>query len=64
MPNTQAGQWKEIKGKIKATWGRLTDDDLTEIDGRREELVGKLQQRYGKQREEIDREVERFYANL
>ncbi|NKX03949.1 CsbD family protein, partial [Alteromonadaceae bacterium A_SAG6] len=38
------GNWKEMKGKVQQKWGKLTDDDLDVIDGRREELVGKIQQ--------------------
>lgn len=54
------GNWLELKGKVKQRWGRLTDDDLTAIDGKREELIGRLQQRYGRTREEIEEEVEEF----
>jgi len=42
-----AGNWKQIKGKVKEKWGKLTDDDLDVVDGRVEQLVGKLQERYG-----------------
>jgi uncharacterized protein YjbJ (UPF0337 family) len=52
------GNWKEFKGKAKAQWGKLTDDDLTEIDGRREELSGRLQQRYGYAKDEVDRHID------
>jgi uncharacterized protein YjbJ (UPF0337 family) len=41
------GKWKEIKGGVKAKWGKLTDNDLTELEGNTEKLVGLLQQRYG-----------------
>ena len=44
--NRIEGNWKEAKGKIKQKWGQLTDDDLAKIDGRRDELEGKIQQRY------------------
>jgi uncharacterized protein YjbJ (UPF0337 family) len=41
------GNWKQFKGKVKAKWGELTDDDLAQINGKREQLEGKLQERYG-----------------
>lgn len=55
-----AGQWKEIKGKVKAQWGKLTDDDLQVIDGRREQLVGVLQKHYGIAKEEVEKQVNDF----
>jgi uncharacterized protein YjbJ (UPF0337 family) len=55
-----AGQWKEIKGKVKAKWGKLTDDDLQVIDGRREQLVGVLQKHYGIAKEEVEKQVNDF----
>ena len=45
--NRVEGNWKQVKGKVKEKWGNLTDDDLTVINGRREELEGKIQQHYG-----------------
>ena len=45
--NRVEGNWKEAKGKVKEKWGKLTDDDLTAINGQREQLEGRLQQRYG-----------------
>ena len=41
------GKWKEYKGTAKEKWGKLTDDDIDVIDGKRQQLVGKIQQRYG-----------------
>ena len=41
------GKWNEVKGKVKQNWGKLTDDDITQINGKRLELLGKLQSRYG-----------------
>lgn len=52
------GQWKQIRGKAKEWWGDLTDDDLETIDGRRDQLVGKLQERYGYTKEKAQAEVE------
>lgn len=54
------GKWKEMTGSIKAKWGDLTDDELAEMDGNREALEGKLQAKYGKSKEEAQREVDDF----
>jgi len=51
------GNWKQFKGKEKEKWGKLTDDDLTVIEGKREQLVGKIQERYGYQKEAAEKEV-------
>ena len=55
-----AGQWKQFKGKVKQQWGKLTDDDLAVIEGNQDELVGKVQERYGIEREEAERQVRDF----
>ena len=52
------GNWNEIKGKLKQKYGQLTDDDLTFAEGKDDELLGRLQQRLGKTKEEIRRELE------
>jgi uncharacterized protein YjbJ (UPF0337 family) len=52
------GSWKQIKGKAKAQWGRLTDDELDVAAGRREQLIGIIQERYGSARERAEREVD------
>jgi uncharacterized protein YjbJ (UPF0337 family) len=54
------GKWKEIKGQAKQKWGKLTNDDLDVIDGKREELVGKVQNRYGMAKEEAEKQVKEF----
>jgi uncharacterized protein YjbJ (UPF0337 family) len=51
------GNWKQLKGKIKEQWGKLTDDDLTVINGQQDELIGKLQERYGYTKEQAEREI-------
>ncbi len=53
------GQWKEVKGKVKSQWGKLTDDDITRINGDKDQLIGKIQQEYGKTREEAEQEVDK-----
>jgi uncharacterized protein YjbJ (UPF0337 family) len=52
------GKWKEYKGRAKQQWGKLTDDDLDKIEGRRDEIAGLIQQRYGTTREEAERAVD------
>lgn len=51
------GRWKQWKGKVKEQWGKLTDDDLDVIAGRRDQLLGRIQQRHGLARDEADRQV-------
>jgi len=53
-----AGDWKQFKGKVKEKWGKLTDDDLTRINGNREQLEGLLQQRYGYAKDKVKQEVD------
>lgn len=56
------GNWKQFKGKIKEKWGQLTDDDLTAIEGKRDQLAGKLQERYGYEKERAERELDEFVS--
>ncbi|WP_018410797.1 CsbD family protein [Methyloversatilis thermotolerans] len=51
------GNWKQLKGKVKEQWGKLTDDELDVIEGHREQLAGKIQERYGVARDEAERQV-------
>jgi len=55
---TFRGSWNEVKGKLKQKYGQLTDDDLTFAEGKDDELLGRLQQRLGRSKEEIRREIE------
>jgi len=52
------GSWKQFTGKVKEKWGKLTDDDLTTINGRRDQLEGKIQERYGYAKDQVRREVD------
>ena len=52
-----AGKWNQLKGSVKERWGRLTDDDLTMINGKRDILVGKLQERYGVTKEKAEEQI-------
>jgi uncharacterized protein YjbJ (UPF0337 family) len=58
------GKWKQVRGQMKQWWGQLTDDDLDRVDGKRDKLVGLLQEKYGyardKAEEEIDRRLNQF----
>ncbi len=54
------GNWTQIKGKAQQQWGKLTNDDLDIIEGKREELVGRIQERYGIAKEEAERQVDDF----
>ena len=58
------GNWKQFTGQIKAQWGHLTDDDLTVIAGKRDQLAGKLQERYGYAKEQAEKELDDFVAKL
>ena len=59
-----AGQWKQIRGKVKQTWGKLTDNDLDRINGHFDELVGLVQQRYGYARDKAEKEVTHFIEQM
>ena len=54
------GKWLEMKGKLKEQWGKLTDDDLDELQGKAEQVIGLLQQRYGYARDRAEAEYKRF----
>jgi uncharacterized protein YjbJ (UPF0337 family) len=54
------GKWKQWKGKFRAKWGKLTDDDLAVIQGNRDRLLGKVQERYGIAKDEAERQVGEF----
>ncbi|HEY7159209.1 MAG TPA: CsbD family protein [Gemmataceae bacterium] len=58
------GQWKQMTGKLKAKWGKLTDDDLTLIGGKKDELVGKLQERYGYNKDQAEKEADDFLVSM
>ncbi len=58
------GKWKQFKGQVREKWGKLTDDDIHVIAGRREELVGKIQERYGIAKEKATKEVDDYMKAL
>jgi uncharacterized protein YjbJ (UPF0337 family) len=64
MNNDQVkGNWKQLKGEARKRWGKLTDDDLDVVAGKRDKLIGKVQERHGLAREEAEKEVDEFYKS-
>ena len=58
------GNWKQFKGKAQQQWGNLTNDDLDVIEGRREELAGRLQERYGVAKDEAQRQIDPWLKTI
>ncbi|MGC2529275.1 MAG: CsbD family protein [Candidatus Acidiferrum sp.] len=58
------GKWKQVKGQLREKWGRLTENDLESIAGRRELLIGRLQERYGIAKEEAEKRADEFVKSL
>jgi len=58
------GKWKQAAGKVKEKWGKLTDSDLEVIRGRRDQLIGKIQERYGIAKEEAQKQADEFTKTL
>jgi uncharacterized protein YjbJ (UPF0337 family) len=58
--NIVEGNWKQFKGEVKAQWGRLTDDHLDVIAGKRTQLAGKIQEAYGITKDEAEQQIKRF----
>lgn len=58
------GQWKQIGHHVQTQWDKITDDDLKKVGGKQEQLVGKVQERYGLRREEAERQVSAWSANF
>ena len=56
------GDWKQFVGKVKEKWSKLTDDDLAEISGKREQLEGKIQERYGVAKDQARKEIDDWYG--
>ena len=55
--DTMEGNWKQLKGKVKEQWGKLTDDDFDVIAGKRDQLLGRIQERHGISRDEAEKQV-------
>ncbi len=56
------GNWSQLKGKVREQWGKLSDDDLDQIAGRRDQLVGKLQEKYGLAKAEAEKQVNALFS--
>ncbi len=59
-----AGKWKQLTGDIRSKWGKLTDDDLLQVNGEREKLAGKIQERYGIAKDEANRQIDTWADEL
>ena len=56
------GNWKQVKGKVKEQWGKLTDDEIDQIGGKRDQLLGRIQNSYGIGRDEADKQLRDWEA--
>ena len=59
-PEILKSKWNEMKGDIRVRWSKLTDEDMTHIQGQAEKMIGKLQERYGYKREQAEKEINEF----
>jgi uncharacterized protein YjbJ (UPF0337 family) len=62
--DTIAGNWKQLTGKVKEQWGKLTDDDITVVEGKRDQLVGRIQERYGIAKDKAEEQVSTWEKSL
>ena len=62
--NRIEGNWKQLKGKVRETWGELTDDELDQIAGKRDILIGKIQEKYGIAQDEAEKRIKEFEKEL
>ncbi len=58
--DTLEGNWKQLKGKVRENWGKLTDDDVEEIAGRKDNFIGKIQEKYGLKKDEAEKEWDKL----
>ncbi len=58
------GNWKELKGKVRANWAKITDSDFDLIGGKKDQLIGRLQKHYGYQKEKAERDVDQFVSSI
>lgn len=58
--DTVEGNWKQLKGKVREQWGKLTDDEVDEIGGRKDNFIGKIQEKYGLKRDEAEKEWDKL----
>lgn len=57
------GNWKQLKGSVREQWGKLTDDDLDVVAGKRDKLAGKLQEKYGWAKDEAERKIDDYFRD-
>jgi uncharacterized protein YjbJ (UPF0337 family) len=62
--NEVEGNWEQFKGKVKDTWGDLTDKDIESVKGKKDQLIGKIQERYGVAKDEAQKQIDKFLGNL
>jgi uncharacterized protein YjbJ (UPF0337 family) len=62
--DTLKDQWKQLKGSVRECWGKLTDDDLEAIEGEREQLIGKIEERYGVAKHQAERQVQEWESTF
>ncbi len=62
--DTIEGKWRDLKGQVKSRWGKLTDDDMAMLSGKKDQLVGKIQERYGVMRDEAELQVDDWLKKL
>jgi len=62
--DTMKGDWKQIKGKVREKWGELTDDELDQVQGRREQFEGLLQKKFGMAKDEAKRQIDEFELTI
>jgi uncharacterized protein YjbJ (UPF0337 family) len=58
------GKWEQLKGNARQQWGKLTDDDIAQARGRREDLIGRIKERYGVAKEEAERQVDQWLKGI
>jgi uncharacterized protein YjbJ (UPF0337 family) len=58
-----AGEWKQLKGELKSKWAKLTDEDLAKLEAKKDQLVGKIQERYGVMRDAAERQVDEWMSS-
>jgi uncharacterized protein YjbJ (UPF0337 family) len=58
------GQWLQVKGLARSKWGKLTDDDVTNVSGKKDQLIGRIQERYGILKEEAEKQVDEWLAQI
>jgi uncharacterized protein YjbJ (UPF0337 family) len=58
------GKWKQMKGSIQAKWGEITDDEFDQVKGNRERLIGLVQEKYGKRKDEVKKEVDDYLKSM